>query len=107
MEFLKKEWGMHLEERVVIDFLVQNQNVQVVSSSRAYQFLNKKIPNRVHEIEATQLSFKEYEVSRTKTFLLNSKNVSKLLFQNFGEYLHLKKDFKVDLVISIFETFMT
>jgi uncharacterized protein (TIGR00661 family) len=97
--------GHATRSKVVIDYLLQNHNVQVVSSSRAYQFLNKAFPNRVHEIEGMHFAFKNSEVSKTGTFLLNLKNAPKLLFQNFAEYLHLKKDFKVDLVISDFETF--
>jgi uncharacterized protein (TIGR00661 family) len=97
--------GHATRSKVVIDYLLQNHNVQVVSSSRAYQFLNKAFPNRVHEIEGMHFAFKNAEVSKTGTFLLNMKNAPKLLFQNFAEYLHLKKDFKVDLVISDFETF--
>jgi uncharacterized protein (TIGR00661 family) len=99
--------GHSTRSKVVIDYLLQNHNVQVVSSSRAYQFLNKNFPNRVHEIEGMHFAFKESEVSKTGTFLLNLKNAHKLLFQNFAEYLQLKKDFKVDLVISDFETFTT
>jgi uncharacterized protein (TIGR00661 family) len=97
--------GHATRSKVVIDYLLQNHNVQVVSSSRAYQFLNKAFPNRVHEIEGMHFAFKNSKVSKTGTFLLNLKNAPKLLFQNFAEYLHLKKDFKVDLVISDFETF--
>jgi uncharacterized protein (TIGR00661 family) len=99
--------GHATRSKVVIDYLLQNHNVQVVSSSRAYQFLNKNFPNRVHEIEGMHFAFKSSEVSKRGTFLLNLKNAPKLLFQNFSEYLHLKKDFKVDLVISDFETFTT
>ncbi len=99
--------GHATRSKVVIDFLLQNHNVEVVSSSRAYQFLNKNFPNRVHEIQGMHFAFKASEVSKTGTFLLNLKNAPKLLFQNFSEYLHLKKDFKVDLVISDFETFTT
>ena len=99
--------GHATRSKVVIDYLLQNHNVQVVSSSRAFQFLSKNFPNRVHEIEGMHFAFKGSEVSKRGTFLLNIKNAPKLLFQNFSEYLHLKKDFKVDLVISDFETFTT
>ena len=99
--------GHATRSKVVIDYLLQNHNVEVVSSSRAFQFLNKNFPNRVHEIEGMHFAFKGSEVSKTGTFLLNLKNAPNLLFQNFIEYLHLKKDFKVDLVISDFETFTT
>lgn len=100
--------GHATRSKVIIDFLLaQNHNVQVVSSSRAYQFLNKNFPKRVHEIEGMHFAFKDSKVSKTGTVLLNVKNASKLLFQNFAEYLELKKNFKPDLVISDFETFTT
>jgi uncharacterized protein (TIGR00661 family) len=99
--------GHATRSKVVIDFLLQNHNVQVVSSARAYQFLNKAFPNRVHEIEGMHFAFKDSEVSKSRTVLLNLKNAPKLLFQNFAEYLQLKSAFKVDLVISDFETFTT
>jgi uncharacterized protein (TIGR00661 family) len=99
--------GHATRSKVVIDYLLQNHDVQVVSSARAYQFLNKAFPNRVHEIEGMHFAFKDSEVSKSGTFLLNIKNASKLLFQNFSEYLTIKKDFKVDVVISDFETFTT
>lgn len=100
--------GHATRSKVIIDFLLaQNHNVQVVSSSRAYHFLNKNFPKRVHEIEGMHFAFKDSKVSKTGTVLLNIKNASKLLFQNFAEYLELKKNFKPDLVISDFETFTT
>lgn len=100
--------GHATRSKVIIDFLLaQSHNVQVVSSSRAYQFLNKNFPKCVHEIEGMHFAFKDSKVSITGTVLLNVKNASKLLFQNFEEYLQLKKNFKPDLVISDFETFTT
>jgi uncharacterized protein (TIGR00661 family) len=99
--------GHATRSKVVIDFLLKNHNVQVVSSSRAYQYLNKVFPGRVHEIEGMHFAFKDSEVSKRGTFVLNLKNAPKLLFQNFGEYLALKKNFKANLVISDFETFST
>lgn len=100
--------GHATRSKVIIDFLLaQSHNVQVVSSSRAYQFLNKNFPKRVHEIEGMHFAFKDSKVSKAGTVLLNVRNASKLLFQNFTEYLELKKNFKPDLVISDFETFTT
>ena len=63
--------GHATRSKVVIDYLLQNHNVEVVSSSRAFQFLNKNFPNRVHKIEGMHFAFKGSEVSKTGTFLLN------------------------------------
>jgi len=43
--------GHATRSKVVIDFLLKEHNVQVVSSARAYQFLLKSFPERVHEIK--------------------------------------------------------
>jgi uncharacterized protein (TIGR00661 family) len=99
--------GHATRSKVVIDFLLQNHNVQIISSARAFQFLNKAFLNRVHEIEGMHFAFKDSKVSKTGTLMLNLKHAPKLLFKNFTEYLHLKKEFKADLVISDFETFTT
>ena len=69
--------------------------------------LIRNFPKRVHEIEGMHFAFKDSKVSKAGTLLLNVKNASKLLFQNFAEYLQLKNNFKPDLVISDFETFTT
>jgi uncharacterized protein (TIGR00661 family) len=97
--------GHATRSKVVIDYLLQKHNVQVVSSSRAFQFLNKSFPNRVHEIEGMHFAFKNEQVSKMDTFMLNVKNGPKNLFKNITEYLHIKKSFKPDLVISDFESF--
>jgi uncharacterized protein (TIGR00661 family) len=99
--------GHATRSKVVIDYLLLNHNVQVVSSSRAFQFLNKIFPGRVYEIEGMHFAFKDSEVSKKGTFVLNMKKAPKLLFQNFGEYSDIKKNFKADIVISDFETFST
>lgn len=98
--------GHATRSKVVIDYLLQKHNVHIVASSRAYQFLNTSFPNRVHEIEGLHFAFKDSAVSKKDTLLLNLKNAPKLIFKNFREYLTIKKDFKVDLVISDFETFI-
>jgi uncharacterized protein (TIGR00661 family) len=97
--------GHATRSKVVIDYLLQKHNVQVVSSSRAFEFLNKAFPNRVHEIQGMHFAYKNEQVSKMDTFMLNVKNGPKNLFKNFTEYLHIKKSFKPDLVISDFESF--
>ncbi|MFL5751816.1 MAG: MJ1255/VC2487 family glycosyltransferase [Bacteroidia bacterium] len=97
--------GHATRSKVIIDHLLKEHNVQVVSSSRAYQFLAKSFPDRVHEIRGFHFSYKNAQVSKTGTFMLNLKNAPKNLLHNFTEYFHLDKSFKPDLVISDFESF--
>ncbi len=97
--------GHATRSKVIIDYLLQEHNVQVVSSSRAFQFLNQSFPNRVHEIQGMHFAYKNEQVSKMGTLMLNVKNGPKNLFKNFTEYLHIKKSFKPDLVISDFESF--
>lgn len=97
--------GHATRSKVVIDHLLKEHNVQVVSSSRAFQFLDKSFPGRVHEIKGFHLAYKNARVSKASTFALNLKNAPKNLLQNFKEYRQLHANFKPDLVISDFESF--
>ncbi len=97
--------GHATRSKVVIEHLLKQHNVQVVSSSRAFQFLNKSFPGKVHEIKGFHFAYKNAQVSRTGTFLLNLKNAGRNLLFNFSEYLHIQNNFRPDLVISDFESF--
>ncbi len=97
--------GHATRSKVVIDHLLKQHNVQVVSSSRAFQFLNKSFPGRVHEIKGFHFAYKNAQVSKAGTFALNLKNAPKNLLQNFKEYRQLHTNFSPDLVISDFESF--
>lgn len=97
--------GHATRSKVVIDFLLKEHDVQVVSSARAYQFLNKAFPGRVHEIKGLHFAFKNAQVSKLGTFLLNVKSAPTNLVHNFDKYLLINKNFKPDVVISYFESF--
>lgn len=97
--------GHATRSKVVIDFLLKEHNVQVVSSARAYQFLDKAFPNRVHEIKGLHFAYKNSQVSKSSTFLLNLKAAPKNIVYNFSRYLTLHKSFQPDVIISDFESF--
>ncbi len=98
--------GHATRSKVVIDYLLsQKHDVRVVSSSRAFTFLNKSFPGRVTEIKGFHFAYKNAEVSKTGTFLLNLKSAGKNLIYNIGKELDLHHSFKADLVISDFESF--
>jgi uncharacterized protein (TIGR00661 family) len=97
--------GHATRSKVVIDFLLKEHNVQVVSSAKAYQFLNKSFPERVHEIKGLHFAYKNAAVSKKGTFLLNLKSAPKNAVFNLSSYLKLHKQFQPDLIISDFESF--
>lgn len=97
--------GHATRSKVVIEHLLKEHNVMVVSSSRAYNFLDKAFPGRVHEIKGFHFAYRNSKVSKAGTFLLNLKQAPRNLLFNFSEYLHLKKNFEPQLVITDFESF--
>lgn len=97
--------GHATRSKVVIDFLLKEHDVQVVSSARAYQFLANAFPGRVHEIKGLHFAYKNAQVSKLGTFLLNLKSAPSNLLHNFSKYLLIDKNFKPDVVISDFESF--
>jgi len=98
--------GHATRSKVVIDHLLSmKHNVCVVSSARAFQFLEKEFPGKVIEIKGFHFAYKNAEVSKTGTFLLNLKSAAKNLVFNFAKKLLIEKSFKPDVVISDFESF--
>ncbi|TAE87088.1 MAG: UDP-glucuronosyltransferase [Bacteroidetes bacterium] len=97
--------GHATRSKVVIAHLLKNHDVQVVSSSRAYQFLYQAFGNRVHEIKGLHFAYKNAQISKLGTLLLNLKHAPSNALQNFSQYLLLDKQFKPDVIISDFESF--
>lgn len=98
--------GHATRSKVVIDFLLsQKHDVHIVSSSRAFTFLDKTFPGRVTEIKGFHFAYKNAEVSKTGTFLLNLKSAGKNLIHNVSKELAIHKAFNAELVISDFESF--
>ncbi len=98
--------GHATRSKVIIDFLLsENHQVQIVSSARAFQFLNTAFPGRAVEIKGFHFAYKNAQVSKTGTFLLNLKSATRNLIHNFAKKLLIEKTFVPDLVISDFESF--
>ena len=97
--------GHATRSKVIITHLLQNHDVQVLSSSRAFKFLNESFGERVHEIKGLHFAYKNAKVSKLGTLLLNLKHAPKNLIHNVSQYLIINKNFKPDLVISDFESF--
>lgn len=97
--------GHATRSKVVIEHLLKTHDVQVLSSARAYKFLKEAFGDRVHEIKGLHFAYKNAQVSKLGTFLLNLKHGPENLIHNVSQYLFINKNFKPDLVISDFESF--
>lgn len=98
--------GHATRSKVVIDHLIQKgHKVMVVSSARAFQFLDKAFPGAVIEIKGFHFAYKNSEVSKTATFLSNLKSAGKNLVYNTAKKRLIEKNFSPDVVISDFESF--
>lgn len=98
--------GHATRSKVVIDYLLKSgHEVQIVSSSRAFTFLEKNFPGRVTEIKGFHFTYKNAEVSKSATFFSNLKSAGKNLIFNTAKKLQIEKNFQPQLVISDFESF--
>jgi len=98
--------GHATRSKVIIDYLLkEDHNVCIVSSAGAFRFLDKNFPGKVIEIKGFHFAYKNAEVSKTGTFLLNLRSAGKNLAFNFGKKQLIERSFQPDLVISDFESF--
>jgi len=97
--------GHATRSKVIISHLLQNHELKVVSSSRAFEFLNKSFPGLVVEIEGFHIAYNKGEVSKFKTFTETLLSGPQNLIENFQKYQEIIKTFTPDLVISDFESF--
>ncbi len=98
--------GHATRSKVVIAHLLESgHDVHVVSSARAYTFLNQFFEGRVTEIKGFHFAYKNAEVSKSGTFMLNLKSAGKNLFYNYAKKLEIEQNFTAELVITDFESF--
>jgi uncharacterized protein (TIGR00661 family) len=98
--------GHATRSKVVISHLLAHgHQVQVVSSSRAYQMLAAAFPGRVHEIRGFHLAYRGLAVSRVRTAILTLRTAPDDLRINFAKYRELLAGFRPELIISDFESF--
>lgn len=98
--------GHSTRSKVVITYLLdQGHDVHVVSSARAYQFLHKAFPGRVHEIKGYHLAYQNAAVSILKTVTQTLRTAPANLQANFHRYRTLVEQFNPEIVISDFESF--
>ena len=97
--------GHATRSRVVIEHLLKNHDVKIVSSDRAYKFLSQLFGDRVIEINGFHLAYKNSKVSKLKTLTSTLKTAPKNLLFNYQKYAALSDSFLPDLVISDYESF--
>jgi uncharacterized protein (TIGR00661 family) len=99
--------GHATRSKVIIRHLLdQGHEVQVVSSSRAYQLLAANFPGRVREIKGFHLAYKELTVSKSRTAARTLRTAPENLRLNFQRYRDLLDSCcRFDLVVSDFESF--
>ena len=98
--------GHSTRSKVIITYLLaQGHEVQVVSSARAYEFLAKAFPGRVHEIKGYHLAYRNAAVSVLQTAALTLRTAPANLQANFHRYRTLIEVFSPELIISDFESF--
>jgi uncharacterized protein (TIGR00661 family) len=98
--------GHATRSRVIIDFLLaEKHEVCIVSSSRAFRFLDQAFPGKAIEIKGFHFAYKNAQVSKTGTFFLNLKSAAGNLVHNFRRKLSIERNFTPHLVISDFESF--
>jgi uncharacterized protein (TIGR00661 family) len=98
--------GHATRSKVVIDHLLRKKNkLCIVSSGRAFQFLNNAFPGMVTEIRGLHFAYKNAEVSKGRTFLSNLRSSGRNLVYNTGKKRLIRRSFTPDLVITDFESF--
>ena len=97
--------GHATRSRVIIEHLLKQHEVKIVSSNRAFTFLHKLFGDNVIEINGFHLAYNNSKVSKTKTLSSTLKSAPKNLLFNYKKYAALKDSFVPDLVISDYESF--
>ncbi len=97
--------GHATRSKVIIDHLLKNHEVRVVTSDRAYHYMEKHFPGKVYEISGLHFVYEKGTVSRSKTVAAILKSAPRDLMRNLRQYQFIHHDFRPDLIISDFETF--
>ncbi|MDH7445576.1 MJ1255/VC2487 family glycosyltransferase [Aquimarina sp. 2201CG14-23] len=97
--------GHATRAKVILEHLITNHDIRIVSSGKAYLFLKKIFPNQTHQIKGFNFAYKDGVVSKSKTSTDIIKNLPESLIVNFKKCKDLQTDFKPDIIISDFESF--
>jgi uncharacterized protein (TIGR00661 family) len=97
--------GHATRSKVIISHLLEKHDVRIVTSDRAFTFMNSAFPGRVHQIRGLHFAFKNGEISKFKTVADILRKGPSDLAVNFNKYRQIHAAFEPDLVISDFESF--
>lgn len=95
--------GHAIRSRVVLEHLVREHEVEIVTSNRAADFLSKVFPE-VHRIHGLHIVSEENRVRKGKTLWSNVRDGVAELPGQIQTYFRLIEDFEPDAVISDFES---
>lgn len=96
--------GHATRSRVILEALSVKNEVLVVASGRAYDFLSARFPN-VHKIWGYTMAYEENAVKKLKTALQNARGAVSGVPENIRQYFEISEKFTPDCVVSDFETF--
>ena len=96
--------GHATRSRVILEALSVKNEVLVVASGRAYDFLSVRFPN-VHKIWGYTMAYEENAVKKLKTALQNARGALSGVPENVRQYFEISEKFSPDCVVSDFETF--
>src|SRR3990167_1585742 len=91
--------GHAIRSKPIIEHLLKNHEVMILSSGNAYNFLKKQFPN-AHKVTGFHLCYKNNAVAEIKTFFTHFKKVPGFL-RNF-KYVNA---YRPEVVITDFESF--
>lgn len=98
--------GHATRSRVVLDELVEEHEVRIVTSGRAYEYLTRRFPD-VHGIWGLTLAYDDNVISRWQTVVQNLRGSVTGWPRSIAEYYRLAEAFEPDVVITDFESFAT
>ena len=67
--------GHATRSKVILTHLLKKHDVRIVSSRRAYEFLNKIFPGKAYKIEGFQIAYENGGVSFLKTLKIGRAHV--------------------------------
>ncbi len=97
--------GHATRSKVIISHLLQNHDVRVVTSDRAFDFMERFFPDKVYQIRGFHLAYKKGSVAIGDSITGILKKAPGDFVENFHKYREIHNEFKPDMVISDFESF--
>ncbi len=98
--------GHATRSKVIIAHLIsRGHDVRIVTSDRAYTFMEQHFPGKVYSIHGFHFAYKKGKVSKVQTVTQILKTAPRDLVENLQKYKFIQNEFQPDLIISDFETF--